>query len=106
MSRTRHREKEAKKRGAKAFSSHCANHGTCGWCQGNRHHKFERAAKEFSDEEVFHEEDSFAYLNDIDFEPDWTDLKNWSTEDGTLTEKEEEYIYAYYDMKIDMEFYK
>lgn len=51
MSRTWHKKKESNKRGAKAVSSHCANHGTCGWCQGNRHHKFERQAKQFDEDE-------------------------------------------------------
>lgn len=70
MSRTYHKQKESNKRGSKAFSSHCANHGTCGWCQGNRHHKFERAAKQFHEDEY----SASAHYNDeydLEFFDDW-----------------------------------
>lgn len=42
MSRTRHKLKVSRKRGAKRFASHCKNNGTCGWCLGNRTHKHKR----------------------------------------------------------------
>jgi hypothetical protein len=51
MSRTWHKERESKYRGSKKFDSSCRNHGSCGWCQGNRHHKFERQAKQFHEDE-------------------------------------------------------
>ena len=43
------KEKRKQYRGSKLFDVSCRNHGTCEWCQRNRHHKNkvrEEAAKE------------------------------------------------------------
>ena len=36
------KEKRKQYYGAKAVDRTCRNHGSCGWCKGNRMHKFKK----------------------------------------------------------------
>lgn len=53
------REHRKQYTGSKAFDYTCRNHGSCGWCQDNRHHRnikrkqaIEAAIKDFKEEEL------------------------------------------------------
>lgn len=45
------KEKRKKYRRSKAFDSSCHNHGTCGYCEGNRTH-FDKKARKAAEEEI------------------------------------------------------
>ena len=51
MSRTYHKLRISKYQGSKKFDSSCRNHGSCGWCEGNRTF-FDKKARQAADNEL------------------------------------------------------
>lgn len=51
------KEHRRKYTGAKSVDKSCRNHGTCTWCQGNRHHKNDKRKLSLIDRETIHEKE-------------------------------------------------
>lgn len=64
MSRTYHKLRESRRRGAKAFDPHCRNHGSCDWCKGNRTHKHAKANMEDLQESMYFPEEVLCKWDD------------------------------------------